>query len=128
MMASVVISNPTIVYAEDDWFTRTALAECFADAGFNVLEASSAEAALMLLEADPENISALVTDVRMNGLMDGIALAHHVSRCWPWMGLLIVSGESSERLADAPITSRTRNKLCEPRKLLADLRAITGVN
>ena len=50
-----------------------------------------AEAALIVLESHARRIHVLFTDIQMPGTMDGLALAHHTSKHWPWIGLLVTS-------------------------------------
>jgi CheY-like chemotaxis protein len=57
--------------------------------------AAHAEDALASLETHATVIHVLFTDIHMPGTMDGLALAHHAARSWPWIALLITSGLAS---------------------------------
>lgn len=59
-----------VLIVEDDILVRMTIAETLQDAGFVVLEAGSADEALDIL-ASSDEITAMVTDVRMPGLMTG---------------------------------------------------------
>ncbi|TNC05414.1 response regulator [Methylobacterium terricola] len=87
--------------AEDEALIRMEAADMLADAGFGVFEASTAGAALGYLEAHPEVIL-VMTDIRMPGPSDGLALAHAVRARWPEMGIIIVSGRVFPTPAELP--------------------------
>lgn len=81
--------------AEDDILVRMDAAETLAGAGFEVIQAATAAAALTLLHLKLGGIALLFTDIHMPpGEMDGLALAHHVRSTWPHIGLLITSGDA----------------------------------
>ena len=71
-----------ILVVDDDPLVRFVTADHLQDAGFEVVEAPSADGALPLLEAG-DGIAALVTDVQMPGSMNGLELAQIVRRRWP---------------------------------------------
>ncbi len=81
-----------VVLAEDEPLIRLAAAQALQAEGFDVMEAGHAEDALTILATHAADIHVLFTDVQMPGTMDGVALAHHTARSWPWIGLLIASG------------------------------------
>jgi CheY-like chemotaxis protein len=55
---------------EDEWLVRLQLAEALDEHGWTVLEASTGEAALLLLRSEPK-IDLLLTDVRLPGTISG---------------------------------------------------------
>lgn len=69
---------PVILIVEDEWLVREALAAEFRRAGWTVLEASSGEGALRLIESD-EPVQALITDIQLGGRVSGwdVADAFH---------------------------------------------------
>ena len=72
------------------------------DAGFEVVEAGSADKALRILERHGE-VDVLFTDIRMPGSMDGLELARVVHERWPAMKILVTSGDTfppSSAIAD----------------------------
>jgi len=87
---------------EDEEVIRTLAAEFMADTGFEVLEAPDAHTAVRLLQTEAERVHVLFTDVRMPGAMDGLMLAHHTRRNWPWIGLVVTSGFATWGLAQLP--------------------------
>jgi DNA-binding NtrC family response regulator len=64
------------------------------DAGFWVLEAKDSTDALDMLSQHPE-VSIMVTDVRMPGLMDGLALVAQVLVDSPAIRSIVVSGNAT---------------------------------
>jgi|SRR5580704_4551062 CheY-like chemotaxis protein len=84
-------SHPLILIVEDDALQRLATSGMFLAAGFRVLEAENADEALQLLETNDE-IALLLTDVTMPGSMNGSQLAHRVTRQWPRIAIIVVSG------------------------------------
>ncbi|ODP37527.1 hypothetical protein BFL28_17510 [Sphingomonas turrisvirgatae] len=63
------------------------------DAGYDVVEAGSADEALRILERHGD-VEVLFTDIRMPGTMDGLELARVVHERWPAMKILITSGDT----------------------------------
>ncbi len=84
-----------VLLVEDEPLIREMLAEDMIDAGLEVAEAPSAEAALGAGSAagaarPPPRI--LVTDVNLGGGMDGLALATEARRRWPGVGVVVMTG------------------------------------
>jgi CheY-like chemotaxis protein len=100
-------------------------ADLLIEAGFLVIEASHAAQALAALQAQPEQVHLLFTDIHMPGPMNGLDLAHHVRRHWPWIALLIASGEGSPADAEMPVGSRFLSKPYDPEYVVAHARAMT---
>src|ERR1700760_1153845 len=95
-----------VLVAEDEELVRLVIAEVLRDAGIEVMEAEHAEAALSVLEHHAARIHVLFTDIQMPGSMDGLALAHHTSKNWPGIALLIRSARSPPDRALFPEKSR----------------------
>jgi CheY-like chemotaxis protein len=75
-----------VLVAEDEELVRFLIAEALRDEGIEVMEVGHAQAALDSLEQHAARIHVLFTDIQMPGPMDGLALAHHTSKNWPWIG------------------------------------------
>ncbi len=110
----------TVVVAEDELLVRTAAINVLAGAGFEVVEAEHAAEALIVLQSRSVGIHALFTDVQMPGEMDGIALAHHTRRSWPWIVILVTSGRLVHHLL--PDGTRFLPKPYEPEHVVHHLR------
>src|SRR5579871_5910762 len=91
-----------LLYVEDDEAIRIVACEALREAGFEVIEAKTADEALGLL-ISPDDVAALITDIRLPGTMDGIDLAHLTRKSHPKMPVLVASGYAlriQERLRD----------------------------
>jgi DNA-binding NtrC family response regulator len=87
-----------ILIVEDEAIIRMSSVATLEDAGFGIVEAGSAAEALHLL-LKHEEISILMTDVRLAGELDGLELVSTVRRLHPAIRSLVVSGNSSKREA-----------------------------
>lgn len=85
---------PTVLVVEDEVIIQMMLAETLRAAGFNVLEADNADAAMAAL-ATCASIGVVVTDVRMPGSMDGLGLAGWMREYAPAVPIILTSGFSS---------------------------------
>jgi len=88
-----------VIVVEDEALIRMSAVYALEDADFSVLEASTADEAIEILEHEADSIHVVFTDVRMPGSMDGVELAHHIRRHRPHIGLIAASGHA-RRLAD----------------------------
>ena len=88
----------TILVVEDEPFIRMSAVATLEDAGFWVLEAQNSAEALEILSRHPE-VSIMVTDVRMPGRMDGLALVAQVRIDHPAIRAIVVSGNTSAEQA-----------------------------
>jgi CheY-like chemotaxis protein len=79
-----------VLIVEDEPLIRMGAVSLIEDAGFEVYEAGSADAAIALLER--HEISLIFTDVNMPGSMDGLKLAHYVRGRWPPVKIIVTSG------------------------------------
>ena len=77
----------TILVAEDEVLVRHDMSEYLRAHGFNVIEANGAAEAIRVLK-DSLSVSAVFTDIRMPGTVDGIGLARYVRKHRP----IITSG------------------------------------
>jgi PAS domain S-box-containing protein len=80
----------TVLLVDDEEVVRASTADMLIDLGYAVVEASSAERALTILEAGAE-VDFLITDHLMPG-MTGVDLAREVRGRWPNKPVLLISG------------------------------------
>ena len=80
-------------------------AEVLFDAGFDVLEASSADDPLQILNTRSD-VGVLFTDVNMPGSVDGVGLARLVHERWPELRIVITSGRAPPAGGDLPDDGR----------------------
>ncbi|MBX6375898.1 MAG: response regulator [Acetobacteraceae bacterium] len=83
--------QPVLLVVEDDFLVRLTLVDGLSDAGFRVLEAGDALAALGLL-ATRREILAMLTDINLPGVADGYALAHAARVLRPDLPVVYASG------------------------------------
>jgi two-component system, response regulator PdtaR len=67
----------------------------------------------------------LFTDIQMPGTMDGVALAHHTSQHWPWIGLIITSARPRPDRAVLPKKSRFVAKPYRHHHVIRHIRELT---
>ncbi len=84
----------TVLVVEDEVFIRMSAVASLEDAGLDVLEAANSVDALALLAQHAE-ICVMVTDVRLPGAMDGLALLSRVCRDHPLIRGVVVSGNAT---------------------------------
>jgi CheY-like chemotaxis protein len=81
-----------ILVVEDEVMIRMVLAEMLRDAGYAVVEAANGDEAATVLHAG-RPIHLIVTDVRMPGTIDGIALTALSRRLDPARPVIVVSAD-----------------------------------
>lgn len=84
----------TVLVVEDEVLIRMSAVAMLEDAGFWVLEAQNSADASAIMKRHSE-ISILVTDVRMPGLMNGLELVARTRVDYPTIRSIVVSGNTS---------------------------------
>ena len=82
-----------VLVVEDSAIIRMCAVDLVMSAGYEALEASDADQAILILESRAD-IDLVFTDVQMPGTMDGIKLAHHIRNRWPPVKLIVASGKA----------------------------------
>jgi CheY-like chemotaxis protein len=100
--------HPLVLIVDDEPLVRLVAADALADAGFEVLEADSADHALELMRSR-DDVAVLFTDINMPGTLDGLALAEMVHQNWPSVRIVVTSG----RVLTAPVPDDGKF-LCKP--------------
>ena len=95
-----------VLVVEDEALVRTLAVEFFADMGFDAVAAPDANSAIRILQIEAARVHVLFTDVQMPGPMDGLMLAHHVRRNWPWIGLVVTSAYATWGLERLPANTQ----------------------
>ncbi len=83
--------KPRVLVVEDEFLIRLTLVEALGDEGFDVLEAETGDAALPIIEADPE-IRVLLTDIQLPGTLNGTKLAQRARVARPSLPVLFMTG------------------------------------
>ena len=86
----------TVLVVEDELLVRDFLQEELDEAGYDVILADNADAAIAILEARAD-IHLVFTDIDMPGSMDGLKLAACVRDRWPPIHIIITTGNARPR-------------------------------
>ncbi len=84
------VSTPHILVVDDDALICQQLERLFAHDGYRVTVASQAEQAQQVLEN--EDIDLVVTDVRLAGPLDGVALTRLIAERWSDIPVIVMTG------------------------------------
>jgi len=124
MSSANAAKRPVVLIVEDGLLIRLHAAQIIEEAEFDVIEASSADEAISILEARSD-ITVLFTDIQMPGSMDGLKLAAAVKGRWPPIKIVATSGVVNVRSDDLPEGGRFLPKPYDPTQLTATLRELT---
>ena len=95
------LSRQMVLIVEDEALVRMTAVGMIEEAGFEFLEATNADEAIVLLEAR-HDITVVFTDIEMPGSMDGLRLAQAVRGRWPPIKIIATSGRYVVRDGDLP--------------------------
>lgn len=106
-----------ILLVEDNERLRGILARSLEVLGCSVLQAANASSAIQLLN-DGADCDLLLTDLRMPGDIDGVELAHRVTRLRPGIRVLLQTGYYENFSADYAVLQKpfTLDQLMESLK------------
>jgi len=119
--------NPAILLVEDEPLIRLFMAELLEEAGFRVIEAAHANEALTILNSGLP-IGVLLTDVDMPPGPDGYELSRTVSRYWPRVEILIMSGRRWPAHGDLPPGAAFLAKPCPNDAIVLHVRSAAERN
>ncbi len=123
-MADALTPRLAVLIVEDDPVQLMEAAAALRDAGYEVAEASTVEAAQAHLAARPELV-AMVADVDLAGEpLSGFTLAKAVAARWPEVAILIVSGVEWPSEEQMPMGARFLRKPFALEELAQALRAV----
>jgi CheY-like chemotaxis protein len=100
-MADAVSSRAVVLIVEDEILLRMNAVDMVQDAGYGVIEASTADEAIEILESR-DDISVVFTDIQIPGQMDGLKLARAVRGRWPPIKIIATSGRLRLSSDDLP--------------------------
>jgi CheY-like chemotaxis protein len=95
------ISEPIALVVDDEPLIRMDTADIISEAGYYVVEASSADDALEFL-INYSSLQLLFTDVHTGGDLDGFELARKVAERWPGIAVVVASGARLPKDGDLP--------------------------
>ena len=117
--------NAVVLVVEDEFLIRADAVDMLRAAGFDVVEAESADEAILILECRFD-ITVVFTDIQMPGSMDGLKLAAAVRGRWPPIKIVATSGRSGISKDDLPSGSRFLRKPYNASQIVETLRELTG--
>ena len=92
--------RPSVVLVvENDPLVRALVVDVLEEAGFEVIEAPSADYAVLVLEKRAD-VRVVFTDVEMPGMLDGIQLARMIQHRHRQVGVIVGSGRERPRPGD----------------------------
>jgi DNA-binding NtrC family response regulator len=94
------------------------------DAGFETLEAGSADEAITMIETD-RRIKIVFTDIDLPGGMDGMRLAAAIRDRWPPIELVLTSGHITISEADLPARGHFFSKPYDAARLINTLKSFS---
>jgi DNA-binding response OmpR family regulator len=84
-----------LLIVEDEVLLHPVLEDALLEAGFEVVLASSGDAALAELENNAARFKGLVTDIRLGAGPSGWEVAHHARELEPTIPVVYMSGDSA---------------------------------
>jgi CheY-like chemotaxis protein len=114
-----------VFVVDEERFVREVAAESLEEAGLDVAQASSGEAALEALNTSVNMApTVLVAEVNLGRCrMDGITLALELRRRWPKLGIVVISGHAAN-LDRASVLAWRERRLMKPFSSEALVRAV----
>lgn len=94
-----------VLVVEDEPLLRLNAIDMIEEAGFDVVEAADADAAIIILE-NRTDICLVFTDIDMPGTLCGLKLAAAIRDRWPPIHVLVTSGKVVASDLDLPRHSR----------------------
>lgn len=116
------MTHPHILVVDDEHIILDVLERALSDAGFQISRADASDAALGIFEH--EDIDLLMTDIKMPGPVDGVALAGLMRRRKPRMPVIFLSG-NLDGLANSDRVEPPSAFLIKP-VILDDVMTIVG--
>lgn len=104
------MDNATVIVVEDDPFVRNLASAMLEETDLNVVETSSAEDALVHLRDHADEVKMVFTDLWLGGKLDGVDLAGSIAKRWPWIKVVVTSGNPGDRLDQLPPTAEFMQK------------------
>ncbi|MEO6014423.1 MAG: response regulator [Devosia sp.] len=107
-----------VLVVEDEPLIRLGIVSTIEDAGYDVIDAASADEAIVRLAGD-SGVEIVVTDVDMPGSMNGIQLARYARGRWPHVRMLVISGKVGVAASELPAGVQFMSKPFQDPKLLS---------
>lgn len=109
---------------DDEALIRLTVIDALEDAGFEVIEAGTADEAMDII--DDLTIHFLFTDIQMPGLNSGVDLAREVANRFPEAGIIVASGRVNPDDIDLPPSAEFLGKPYDLNKIVERFKALAG--
>ena len=121
--------TPTLLIVDDEALLRVALSDYLQDCGDKVLEASTADEAVLIIEQGDVIIDLVFSDVRMPGSMDGFGLAQWLRAKRPGLPIVLTSGDEKKTSAAKELCENDHfmGKPYDLKMVVAKIRATINV-
>lgn len=101
------MEKPSVVLiVEDDALLAEMALEMIGEAGMPAVAVDSVDAALDYLKEHADSVTAMFSDVRLRGPLNGVELAAFVAVRWPTISICVTSGVALERPYRLPRNAR----------------------
>lgn len=110
-----------ILVVEDELLIRFMLSDGLRDRGYHVIEACSADEALIVLDTAVPDL--IISDVRMPGSLDGMGLLSLVRKTLPCLPVIITSAHLQSELA---LADGATQFIAKPYTMEFVLKAVTA--
>jgi YesN/AraC family two-component response regulator len=114
-----------VLVVEDEVLIRLTIIDALEDAGFEVVEAATADDAVEII--NEQTIHLLFTDIQLPGRLSGIDLAHAVSQRYPNAGIIVASGRLTSGDIDLPPEATFFSKPYDLSKIVDRLNALANM-
>jgi CheY-like chemotaxis protein len=94
-------SSVSVLVVEDEPLILDIVVDELADAGFDVLQATTGEEAYRILDA-ASSVDLLLTDIRLPGAVDGWSVAERARQRFAKLPVIYVTGYSGEAVRQVP--------------------------
>ena len=117
--------KPLVLVVEDEILIRLNAIVMLREAGFDTVEAASADEAIVHLETN-NLIRIVFTDIDLPGSMDGLRLAAAIRDRWPPIELVLTSGHVRVAEHDIPARGQFLPKPYSSEQLIQTMRSFSG--
>lgn len=118
-------ASPVVLFVEDEPLIRALAVDVLEEAGFEVIEAPTADYAVVVLAKRPD-VRVVVTDVDMPGRLNGFQLARIVQDYYHQVGVVVGSGRARPKPGDLSPEAIFLAKPYGPSTLVAAIRKVAA--
>jgi CheY-like chemotaxis protein len=118
--------EPTVALViEDEPEVRKIATTVLEDTDLAVVESATGEDALAYLRENADEVAMMFADVKLPGAVDGVDLARIAASSWPWIKVVLTSGDMERPLSEVPRTAVFMPKPWRAFDVLAEARRAT---